>query len=137
MTGQIRAIHQDNYGVYGARKVHAALRRKGFKVARCTVERLMRAAGLRGVMRLTGEEPAHHMPRTRNRTPRGPGRAAVHRHRREPAVGRGHHLHPDLLRLGLRRLAAGVVFGENSFHVPLRERCDGEKGVHTEGSRDQ
>lgn len=45
----IRKIHTDNYGVYGARKVHAQLRRDGHQVARCTVERLMRRDGLRGV----------------------------------------------------------------------------------------
>ncbi|MFJ7905380.1 IS3 family transposase [Streptomyces sp. NPDC096198] len=50
-TEEIRRIHKANYGVYGARKVHAALMREGFTVARCTVERLMRAAGLRGVIR--------------------------------------------------------------------------------------
>ena len=33
----------DNYGVYGARKVWKQLHREGTEVARCTVERLMRA----------------------------------------------------------------------------------------------
>lgn len=47
----IRAVYRDNLGVYGARKVHAALNRQGTPVARCTVERLMRAQGLRGVTR--------------------------------------------------------------------------------------
>jgi putative transposase len=36
---------------YGARKVWRALRKQGVAVARCTVERLMRAEGLRGVVR--------------------------------------------------------------------------------------
>jgi putative transposase len=54
LTGQIRQVHQDNYGVYGARKVHAELRRQDVDVARCTVERLMRAEGLRGVSRAKG-----------------------------------------------------------------------------------
>ncbi|WP_371821172.1 IS3 family transposase [Blastococcus sp. PRF04-17] len=44
----------DNYGVYGARKLHAELHRKGHRVARCTVERLMRSAGLRGISRAKG-----------------------------------------------------------------------------------
>ena len=48
---QIRRIHQDNYGVYGAAKVWAQLNRQGTPVARCTVQRLMRQAGLRGVTR--------------------------------------------------------------------------------------
>jgi len=47
----IEQVHAANYGVYGARKVHARLRRDGVEVARCTVERLMRIAGLRGVSR--------------------------------------------------------------------------------------
>lgn len=48
---EIRRVHKVNYGVYGARKVHAELRREGHPVARCTVERLMRKDGLRGVLR--------------------------------------------------------------------------------------
>ena len=50
----IEQVHADNYGVYGARKVHAEVRRQGHPVARCTVERLMRAAGLRGITRAKG-----------------------------------------------------------------------------------
>jgi len=50
----IERVHADNYGVYGARKVHAEVRRQGHPVARCTVERLMRAAGLRGITRAKG-----------------------------------------------------------------------------------
>ena len=52
MLGQIRTVHADNLGVYGARKVHAELRRNGIAVARCTVERLMKADALRGITRL-------------------------------------------------------------------------------------
>ena len=37
--------------VYGADKVWRQLAREGATVARCTVERLMRRLGLRGVMR--------------------------------------------------------------------------------------
>ena len=44
----------ENPGVYGVRKVHAELRRQGHPVARCTVARLMRAAGLRGISRAKG-----------------------------------------------------------------------------------
>jgi len=53
-TTVIEQVHRDNYGVYGARKVHAELHRQGRPVARCTVERLMRAAGLRGISRAKG-----------------------------------------------------------------------------------
>jgi putative transposase len=48
---QIRRVHAANQGVYGAEKVWRQLRREGIAVARCTVERLMRADGLRGVVR--------------------------------------------------------------------------------------
>ncbi len=48
---QIRRVHADNYGVYGARKVWRQLHREGITVARCTVERLMRQYGLHGVVR--------------------------------------------------------------------------------------
>jgi putative transposase len=48
---EIRRVHADNYGVYGARKVWKQLNREGIKVARCTVARLMREMGLRGVSR--------------------------------------------------------------------------------------
>lgn len=47
----IRRVHAANFGVYGARKVWRQLGREGIAVARCTVERLMRAMGLRGVVR--------------------------------------------------------------------------------------
>ena len=53
-TEVITKVHADNYGVYGARKVHAELNRQGHPVARCTVQRLMRAAGLRGISRAKG-----------------------------------------------------------------------------------
>ncbi|ANH38192.1 Integrase core domain protein [Nocardioides dokdonensis FR1436] len=47
----IKTAHKANLGVYGARKIHAELNREGVRVARCTVERLMRAEGLRGIPR--------------------------------------------------------------------------------------
>jgi len=51
----IKEVHQENYGVYGVRKVHAALARRGGvdgrPVARCTVARMMKTAGLRGISR--------------------------------------------------------------------------------------
>lgn len=53
-AAKIHKVHRDNYGVYGARKVHAQLKREGHEVARCTVERLMRREGLRGVRRAKG-----------------------------------------------------------------------------------
>jgi putative transposase len=48
---EIRRVHEDNFGVYGARKVWRQLHREGTCVARCTVARLMRELGLEGVRR--------------------------------------------------------------------------------------
>jgi putative transposase len=48
---EVLRVHAANYGVYGARKVWLALNREGVRVARCTVERLMRELGLVGARR--------------------------------------------------------------------------------------
>ncbi len=48
---QIERVWESNMRVYGADKVWKQLRREHVAVARCTVERLMRGAGLRGVIR--------------------------------------------------------------------------------------
>jgi putative transposase len=48
---EIRRVHAEHFGVYGARKVWRQLHREGIAVARCTVERLMRELGLEGVRR--------------------------------------------------------------------------------------
>lgn len=47
----IQRVWQANFQVYGAEKVWRQLQREGIQVARCTVERLMRQQGLRGVRR--------------------------------------------------------------------------------------
>ena len=44
-------VWRENFQVYGVRKVWRQLTRDGVEVARCTVERLMRAMGLRGAVR--------------------------------------------------------------------------------------
>jgi len=44
-------VFAENFAVYGARKVWRQLKREGFDVARCTVERLMRELGLEGAIR--------------------------------------------------------------------------------------
>jgi transposase InsO family protein len=48
---QIRRVWKENFSVYGARKVWRQLKREDTIVAKCTVERLMREMGLRGVVR--------------------------------------------------------------------------------------
>ena len=74
---QIARVHADNLDVYGADKVWAQLNREGTRVARCTVERLMRP-GASGVRRgkaykgTTRTDDRQHRPER----PGGPG---VHR----------------------------------------------------------
>jgi len=48
---RIRRIWDDNFQVYGVRKVWRQLRRDGLDVAKCTVARLMHTMGLQGVVR--------------------------------------------------------------------------------------
>ena len=57
---EIRRVWETNFGVYGARKVWRQLQREGIGVARCTVERLMRQEGLKGVVR--GEKKRTTIP---------------------------------------------------------------------------
>ncbi len=48
---EIARVHAENFGVYGAPKVWTQLNREGRRVARCTVERLMRDLGISGAVR--------------------------------------------------------------------------------------
>ena len=51
LTAQIQRVWDENFAVYGPRKVWQQLGREGIVVARCTVERLMRQMGLQGAVR--------------------------------------------------------------------------------------
>ena len=66
LRGEIRRVWDENFQVYGAKKVWKQLNREGHAVARCTVARLMRDLGLRGAVRgrkfkttIAGETEAH------------------------------------------------------------------------------
>ena len=48
---EIQRVYDENFAVYGARKVWRQLGREDFVVTRCTVERLMRSLGLEGAVR--------------------------------------------------------------------------------------
>jgi putative transposase len=48
---EVRRVFEENFRVYGVRKVWRQLRREGTGVARCTVTRLMRQMGLEGAIR--------------------------------------------------------------------------------------
>jgi len=85
LTALIEQIHQENYDVYGARKIWHELHRQGVPVARCTVERLMREAGLRGLLRDKSPRTTRPAPETgrpgdlvkRNFTAAGPNQLWV------------------------------------------------------------
>ena len=51
LLSRIRELHEANFYAYGSRRMWIALRRAGEPVARCTVERLMRANGIQGAKR--------------------------------------------------------------------------------------
>lgn len=69
LVAQIRRVHAENFGVYGARKVWRQLHREGIRIGRCRVERLMRQAGLAGRTRGKGRKttiPDLTVPRPRD-----------------------------------------------------------------------
>ena len=110
-------------GLYGVRKMWHQLRRDGSSadrpVARCTVERLMRA-GLRGVRRgrpvvTTRPDP----PRAGRRT----WSTAIHRDRPEPAVARRPDLRADLVGHGVHRVRLRRVLPADRRAGAPRPRC--------------
>ena len=51
LKNEIRRVYDDNFKVYGADKIWVQLNRENIKVARCSVERLMRQMGIQGARR--------------------------------------------------------------------------------------
>ncbi|WP_261326462.1 IS3 family transposase [Rhizobium leguminosarum] len=51
MKIEIRRVFNENFQVYGVRKVWRQLQREGFDIARCTAARIMRMMGLQGIIR--------------------------------------------------------------------------------------
>ena len=62
LLAAIQRVFRQHHEVYGVRKIWHQLQREGVAVARCTVARLMRAAGLQGVVR--GQRPITTRPDT-------------------------------------------------------------------------
>jgi hypothetical protein len=81
---EIQPVWQANMRVYGADKVWKQMNRERIAVARCTVERLMKQLGLRGVMRGTC---SHDHCRCGSRAPDGSGQPAVQGRPAKPAPG--------------------------------------------------
>ena len=65
---EIGRVYDENFRVYGVRKVWRQLGREGIAVARCTVARLMRTMGLQGSCggRRSGPQSAMRRPRVRS-----------------------------------------------------------------------
>ena len=51
LIADLRTVHKDNFSVYGVKKMHAAMKRRGWHLGREQTRRLMHKAGLRGVQR--------------------------------------------------------------------------------------
>ena len=66
---EIQRVWEENFRVYGARKVWLQLNREGIDVARCTVARLMKTLGIEGVGR-GRRRPATTIPGSASDRPR-------------------------------------------------------------------
>ena len=64
LVPHIERVWRANLQVYGVDKVWRQLQREGHTVARCTVERLMRLLGLRGVIRGRVQRTTYSDPKT-------------------------------------------------------------------------
>lgn len=67
LIAELRTVHQKNFSVYGVKKMHHAMKRRGWQLGREQTRRLMRKAGLRGVQRgkpvfTTVSDPADQRP---------------------------------------------------------------------------
>ena len=87
---EIQRVFEANFHVYGVRKVWRQLGREGIVVARCTVARLMRAMGLKGVVR--GKTVRTTIPRSGSFVPARPGQPTVQGTAPQRPVGQ--RLHP-------------------------------------------
>ncbi len=92
---KITEIHKDNRGVYGAPRIHAELRlQHGIRVGRKRVERLMRHAGLSGLIpkkrgRTTVRVPGVRSPMTWSNASSGPPRRTCSGSPTSPTCARG------------------------------------------------
>ena len=60
LVGEVRRVFEENYRVYGVRKLWHAMRREGWDIGRDQVGRLMKIAGINGVRR--GRSPVTTRP---------------------------------------------------------------------------
>jgi transposase InsO family protein len=123
LSHEIRRVFAEHFGVYGVRKVWRQMQREGIAVARCTVARLMRQMGLKGVVRgknirTTVSDAGMPCPR--------PGQPAVQGAAAERFVGQRLHVCGDLVRLRLcslkpNHLAHQTFAGPDNLDVAIHE----------------
>jgi len=117
---EIQRVFDDNFGVYGVRKIWIQLNREGIIVAKCTVRRLMRQMGLRGATR------GRAFKKT-TVTDAGAARPAdlVERRWTQPVVDLRHHLRGDLGRVQLRVFRHRRVLAQDCRLASLHVAADG------------
>ena len=97
LVPELVKIYQQNYSVYGVRKMWHAMNRAGWDIGRDQTHRLMQIAGIAGAHR--GRKPI--TTRAANAIDDRPDlvkRDGLHRRCPEPAVGRRFHLRQDVFR---------------------------------------
>src|SRR4051812_15446804 len=62
LTAQIERVHRESQATYGWPRVHAELRHRGVRVSRKRVARLMREAGLSGMVRRRSAKTTMRLP---------------------------------------------------------------------------
>jgi hypothetical protein len=109
--------------IYGRRKMTVWLRRNGFpEASKHTVDRLMRAEGMNGLVRA---QDADHDPRQGRREGAGSAESGLPRPGSEPYLGHGFHLCSSLVRVRLRRPG----------HRPVLPGHRGVGDIHGQGHR--
>jgi hypothetical protein len=129
---QIKKIHAEHRGVYGWRRIHAELRlAHDVRVPGQRVRRLMRHAGMSGLVRKNRGRTTIRIPVSASPTPRRA--AAVPPGGAEGPVGRRHHLPAHLATIAPRRIRSRSRRHEDFPRLPTRRtrRTDEPaSGVH-------
>lgn len=63
LSHEVQRVWEESDCNYGARKIYKQLERERIRVARCTVERLMKKLGIKGVRRGKPKDVIHHSDR--------------------------------------------------------------------------
>ena len=105
IAGDVRAVWRDSRGRYGARKIKAALERKGVTASRRRIGGIMREQGMRACTRADGP----------NRTGCGPTRRSSRTCRSRGSDGYAPHVH---LASDLTYVRVGGQAAEEGARVP-------------------